>query len=205
VYATAVQLDDQALTSPHAIGLDPSIPNRDSDVQLRHRESYAVHEVDEEILQFAAGDAGRIAVEGGSERGRASPARVSGQKRLEFIGIEEAQDFSLIDRPFESVTIEHGRQVEQCSPAGGHRNSVKRCDLIRCQAVVMELDPRLGMPTAARRHLDQAPIGAPDAEVSRSGSIAQCGARSRREHRGHPSAFASEIRGTEGVHTTMHS
>jgi hypothetical protein len=78
------------------------------------------------------------------------------------------------------------------------------CDLVRGERVVMQLDARLGTPPAAGGDLDQGPVGAADSDVVGGRSVTQRRGCPRGEDCGHPSAFACQGWGTEGVHGSMH-
>ena len=51
-------LDDEAVVGPRAVGLDAAVAGLDVGVDLRARENGTIEELEEAVLEFAAGDRG---------------------------------------------------------------------------------------------------------------------------------------------------
>ena len=58
VGCVAVELDDEAVVGPRAVGLDAAVAGLDVGVDLRARENGIIEELEEAVLEFAAGDRG---------------------------------------------------------------------------------------------------------------------------------------------------
>jgi hypothetical protein len=131
----AVELDDQALVGPEAVGLKALGADGDPGVEVGAGETVAVEEGDEPFLEGAAGAAGGFleARERGPDCAAAAMARVSLQQVQEREGVVEPQVFRLAQGGLDGFGRLR-RQVEDRARDGGDGDVVVGGDLVGREA-----------------------------------------------------------------------
>jgi hypothetical protein len=136
----AVELDDWPLLAPDAVDLQALDPL----VRLRRRKAA----FEEHHFELAASDgcAHRSSREQGANRWCAWAPWVASKGVMEGKLVQEVLRFRLVHRAFQLTGTDRGRQVEESSGYGGHRDGVAQGDLVGRQQAHAQLDARRRPP-----------------------------------------------------------
>ena len=101
----AVGLDDEVLGGPAEVGDHPTAVEDEWDVDVGVRETAAENEVEDDVLELAAGRGG-AGGDDAAEVGRSAPGAEALERLEELANVDEAKRLRLADRPAQAAAVE---------------------------------------------------------------------------------------------------
>ena len=129
VIAQTVGFDDQPQVGPEEVHLEPGQvvagPRRGKAGAARDRQEAA--------LELRVGEGERAAVEDFTENSNPRPPRDPVEREAELLRVDEVALVGLVDGSFSRATVEAGRDVDQRTDRGRHRNTLMHGHLSRAK------------------------------------------------------------------------
>ena len=197
-----VRLDDHARLRPPEVGNQPAPVQVERDVDVRVGEAAAEHQVEHDVLEFAARRRRSCRDDAGEQPRAAAPVEPI-QHGADLPGGHLVPGLGLADGATQRPLVQHCGEVEQRPHRRRDGDAAEPRDVARAkQAGAMGVDSRMD---AGRRRRDVGLAPVPRGELPQDGgrAVAQHGARPAREHGGEEPALERRRGVADGVHRAM--